>query len=479
MKKEKLFRLKACTILTGLLFLACLTAGSASANYVTSLDFSTDDDWVQENTITGTDISSGKIKLHSETNAIPLGGGVGGGAGSKSYTAPNGTTVISSAPVYNNGINYYMGYLFDNQWLETSPESGWVSGYDYWLTSSSGNQTLIITLPSVQNIESVKVYPYSRPDGWSTYKIEVSADNTNWTDITGGFTHTSKGAPEDNFTYQVNNAIKYTKFTLTQEAGWGVTLSEIEMYLTSDEPYSTSQPYYVTTADGSQIDTSLWDTIDSVTTTESTPTDTSLKYLVSFDGKNTWKYWTGSAWANSSLDDLQTNGMSKTTVETINGSQWASAPGFVTGTLDFAIDLNTTNSDYTPELDGIDINYSTQSYEYVCAGLDSLDLGYSQAEKEALFQLYKNGKFDLDPDNVIINDSEWQYYANEFLPGEDPENPFDIGYSYVYNGMNFIKLGSGIGQPLGNAVPELPAGVIPLLGVILSFGLRRLKHSHK
>lgn len=133
--------------------------------------------------------------------------------------------------------------------------------------------------------------------------------------------------------------------------------------------YPTSQAYYITTAAGSQIDTSTWTEITSVTLTQTTPASTTLLYLVSFDGRTTWKYWTGSAWAASSLANLQTNGMDKTTVEAITQAQWGASGGFTAGTLDFAFDLKTTDSTVTPSLDLITANYNLpQHYEIASTG---------------------------------------------------------------------------------------------------------------
>ena len=458
MKKEKLFRLKACTILTGLLFLSCLTAGSASANYVTSLDFSTDDDWVQENTITGTDFVNGKAKLYSTVN----------------YGAD-----------FSAGANAIASSIYKAEWdgdklLDDNITIPW-----HTAMGNYANQWVKIDLgPETTRVATkVRIYPARYdPNGGQyikNYHIDGSNDGTNFDVlVTDSF---NQYDPSDWKEKTFDNIVAYRYYRLFVVDSWTpnyyVAAFELEL-LESVISYSPSQPYYIYSAN-SQIDTTLWDTIASITTTETTPINTSLKYLVSFDGKHSWKYWTGSAWATSNLDDLHINGMTKTDLEAINETQWSLAIGFAEGTLDFAIDLSTTDANYTPELSDININYLQTTYDSICNSIDNWELGYTPEEKEQLYWLYKNGKKGLNSDNVIINDTEWQYYADEFLPGEDPENPFDIGYSYVYNGMKFIKLGSGIGQPLGNAVPELPAGVIPLLVVILSFGLRRLKHSHK
>jgi len=120
-------------------------------------------------------------------------------------------------------------------------------------------------------------------------------------------------------------------------------------------------PYYITTSDFSQKDTTLWSKITSVVISETTPVNTSIKYLVSFDGRVTWKYWNGSAWTLSSLANLQTNSMSKATLEALTYTNWAASGGFIAGTttkLDFAMDLATTNSTVSPSLESISVYYS-------------------------------------------------------------------------------------------------------------------------
>ncbi len=62
------------------------------------------------------------------------------------------------------------------------------------------------------------------------------------------------------------------------------------------DAYSTTQPYYITTTDNSQIDLPADSTQSSATITSLEPTNTSIKGLVSFDGRNTWEKWNGSSW---------------------------------------------------------------------------------------------------------------------------------------------------------------------------------------
>jgi len=123
-----------------------------------------------------------------------------------------------------------------------------------------------------------------------------------------------------------------------------------------------SDPYYVTTTDTTQIDVSAYEHIHSVDLTQTTPTGTTVNYLVSFDDRASWMYFnTGTGvWTSSSLANLQTEGMEKTALEAITRAQWEATGGFdssSTTVLDFAFDLYTTDTDVTPELDLITINY--------------------------------------------------------------------------------------------------------------------------
>jgi hypothetical protein len=124
--------------------------------------------------------------------------------------------------------------------------------------------------------------------------------------------------------------------------------------------YPTSESYYITTSDSSQIDTSTYLHISRISITQTIPSNTNLKYLVSFDWRNSWKYWDGSSWETSNLANINTNGMTKSTIESITQSQWEVNWWFIPGTtttLDFAIDMESTDSSVTPSLDNIWINW--------------------------------------------------------------------------------------------------------------------------
>ena len=115
--------------------------------------------------------------------------------------------------------------------------------------------------------------------------------------------------------------------------------------------------FYVTTTNNSQLDVSAAASIWSVSFTSTKPSTTDLKYLVSFDGRVTWKYWDWSAWQASVLWDISTNWMTETMLWWLNSSIFWSAWWFeswTTTTLDFAVNLEST-SWATPELDKIKV----------------------------------------------------------------------------------------------------------------------------
>jgi hypothetical protein len=172
-------------------------------------------------------IESNDIPIIDRLERIPLGGGVGGQTGQTVYTAPNGVIVTSSNPVWNNSNYYYMGYLFDDH-VGTTDEA-----LHYWLTSSSANTTLTFDFAPIANpyIKKIVVYPRTRNDASSNYRILGSNDNSSWSEIVPWVTTNHSTTPYG--TRQellINNNFRYYRFELTRNGDWGATLGEIEFY---------------------------------------------------------------------------------------------------------------------------------------------------------------------------------------------------------------------------------------------------------
>jgi hypothetical protein len=113
--------------------------------------------------------------------------------------------------------------------------------------------------------------------------------------------------------------------------------------------YPTSQSYYVTTSDINHISLSNVDKINSAAVTCSSPNGTTIKSLVSFDGRASWKKWDGAAWVTqgNGLDDLQTGN----TVSEITTGLANHLVGAGETYLDFAFDLASSDPALTPSVD--------------------------------------------------------------------------------------------------------------------------------
>jgi len=98
--------------------------------------------------------------------------------------------------------------------------------------------------------------------------------------INGTYLHGATGvAVQDNYAY-------VTAFS-------SASLSVIDL---SSHNYTTTQPYYVTTSDQSHANVSALTKISTVDIVSTEPASTTIKGIVSFDGRNTWRRWNGSAW---------------------------------------------------------------------------------------------------------------------------------------------------------------------------------------
>jgi hypothetical protein len=158
---------------------------------------------------------------------MKLGGGSGGTSGAHIYTPPiAGVSVVSSAPVYTNGRYYWLPALFQGD-----PVS--VDHNDYWLTDSSGNQTMTFLFENPATIALVRVCAttYKDTNRRSNYQITVTMCNGEVRNVTGGFVDTAK----DTFGLYHVHCIRELgvieiMFELTQEASCGVCLKKVEIW---------------------------------------------------------------------------------------------------------------------------------------------------------------------------------------------------------------------------------------------------------
>ena len=140
--------------------------------------------------------------------------------------------------------------------------------------------------------------------------------------------------------------------------------------------YDTSKGWYISTSDIWRFDTNAWIGINNIKLNtnvagdDSTPLGTQLRFLVSVDGRTTWKAWNGSAWVVVNLADIDADGMSDSILKNVNNVQWALL--FVSGTLDIVCSLKTTDSTITPYLSNYEIAYIIPGSKVV--GSDELQI---------------------------------------------------------------------------------------------------------
>jgi len=166
-------------------------------------------------------------------------------AGQTVYTADNGVVVTSSAGSYNNSSNYYMKYMFDGDTTSTA-------GTTYWLTSSSGTQTLTFnfTGSSISYIDKFRIYPKARTDSFSDIgAIETSSDGSTWTQVYGDQNLSSSIAFGTYYDYSLTTTDQYVRITLQQSGSWGVCLHEVEIYSATSVPaaglFTSQDPFTI------------------------------------------------------------------------------------------------------------------------------------------------------------------------------------------------------------------------------------------
>lgn len=205
-------------------------------------------------------------------------------------------------------------------------------------------------------------------------------------------------------------------------------------------------PAYVTTTDTSQLDTTEWGSMIGVGLTQTTRANTSIKYLISFDGRTTWKYWNGSAWATSALATIETNGMSKTVIERLQSDDWGSLGGFsqgVTTSVDFAVSLDSNDASVTPSLDQIHVVYTTGDVGVTFGGVSATNVTVVDSSTiSATTPAHPNGAVDV---RVINPDGESDTLVDGFtyispITVTDVDGPFENNSDAVditITGTNF------------------------------------------
>ncbi|MDZ4384842.1 MAG: hypothetical protein U0944_00290, partial [Candidatus Moranbacteria bacterium] len=352
-----------------------------------NIDFNTEVDYIQEDADSGTDFAGGVAKLHGvitdssatydpdkknsnisliDGNLVAQKNNINGWHPVASNATISGSNVYYWERVLTTGTQFHIGAYKEGSavnWevANSAGSFGWDFYYHYAFQVANVNiYESIATTATQGSVIGIAFQPssgkiWSHKNGvWLGGKTPANSPDDPYYTAEAGLTW----RPFDDIYWVGNQLTARNDLESCQYEPVGVVgLPAIP----DSESYPTSQPYYLTTSDTSQFNTATYAHLAGVSLTQTTSANTSLKYLVSFDNRATWKYWDGLAWQTSVLDDLQTNGMDQSTLEGLAQAAWESAGGFapgVTATLDFAVDLQTSSVSETPILDNISVDYT-------------------------------------------------------------------------------------------------------------------------
>lgn len=227
------------------------------------------------------------------------------------------------------------------------------------------------TFPEPKRIGKLRIYPSYLPGCPSQIKVYGSNDqgayNTvNWTLIDTKSSLTWNNAEWKEVLIQNPQFYKHYAVHFLYSSYGYIVLGELELYdYFKEHPV---EPKYVTTTDQNHFPLDIVGKINSVTINSTIPTNTSIKCLISFDNRLTWKYKSGSNWleAPNGLLDLETLGMTPVEAKNALSGYTLNFPDATEEAIDWAFSLKTTDLHVTPSIDQITYNYNERSHFELC-----------------------------------------------------------------------------------------------------------------
>lgn len=308
------------------------TAQIGATNTTLDFDFADVGNYVLENS-TYTEFNSGRYQLKDTLG------------GTSARATPLDRTTGASDILY--GAQYSTGTgaawnVFDSTDASTWFNYGSGTSSDAWVGFDFG---------SAKNIHKWRFI--GRGAHWPcTVTCEWSDNGSSWTTIDTATSVAVNTQVDRSFT---GASHRYWRLHITSSPNFQNTeVGQVEFW---EQPvsYQTTTWYYARTTDTNRFSFTGISKVNSVAHTVTTPASTSIRVLVSFDGRSTWKKWNGSSWGTHAggLGDIA-NG--NTTAEVATGLTNYTPGGGETG-LDFAWGLQTTDASATPSVDLVTINY--------------------------------------------------------------------------------------------------------------------------
>lgn len=160
--------------------------------------------------------------------------------------------------------------------------------------------------------------------------------------------------------YDENDTMLYSNETewITNSSSTDYTVNSFETPdLETTKIYPTNKLGTVETTDVCHFENVY--SIDIINPTYSAPNGTDLKFLLSFDGRNTYKAYDSSinGWITVDPDNIMAQGMSGDTLYALRSSEYLLAIDSSIRTMDILVGLITTDETRTPIINSITVSY--------------------------------------------------------------------------------------------------------------------------
>lgn len=243
----------------------------------------------------------------------------------------------------------------------------------------------------------------------NTWKLLGSNDGTNWDELHSVINDTVDTEFTVKGPYTIENPLSYTHYRLHITARNGESgfccVGEFRLF------GSDGGTGLLKTTNESSLNLTYVSRINDITINNNQPSDTTIKGLVSFDGRQTWEKYSGGSWSTSLEENISTEGM------TISEIQNALAGYQITSeiSLDFLFYLNMgTSAEISPSIDSILIQYGEPSSSLPSGALESIK--FDNADK---FDLLYNTRIDSGSAKLTmdtaITDQTYGYLATDAL----------------------------------------------------------------
>lgn len=186
--------------------------------------------------------------------------------------------------------------------------------------------------------------------------VDGSADGVNWTEL-----HTESGISYSSVTtFAVPGAPLYYRWFRLRFPGavqaTYVVAREIRFLggIPQAGTVGTTDTYITSSV---QMVTATWQTVNSVAVTSTETANTTILYLVSFDGANSWEAWNGASWGTVALGSISTSPMTTSLVTSANYN------AKLQSSIRLAVFISTSAASDNPQFSGLRFNYSTSAFQ--------------------------------------------------------------------------------------------------------------------